>query len=94
MEERKDDGKKEGSEGRERFMRGSGIEEFSYECWRCVLVNVSVRLHVQRECMRDLTIRKTVEKKREYKKTSVASKPPKEEKKTEGQLKKKKHQKG
>lgn len=32
MEESTDDGKKEGSEGRERFMRGSGIEKFSYEC--------------------------------------------------------------
>lgn len=59
----KKDVKKEGSKGRERFMRGSGIEECFYECLRCVLVNVSVRPHVQRECMRDLTIRKTVEKK-------------------------------
>lgn len=33
-----------------------------------MLVNVSVRPHVQRECKRDLTIRKTLEKKREYKK--------------------------
>lgn len=49
-----------------------------------MLVNVSVRPHVQRECMRDLTIRKTVEKKRENIKTSVASKPQKGEKKDRG----------
>lgn len=66
-------------------MRGPPLAVCVYEC-------VPVHPHVQRECTRDLTIRKD-RKKREYKNISDI-KTTNRRKKTEGQLKEKTGQRG